>query len=130
MALAISGLRPAGMDLAMNLLLLAGWLEFLLTALNLLPVSQLDGGHVSYALFGTRHRFVAWSTVVVVATTALYTLEPRPAHHARPRADDGRPDPPASQPPDADLGRADGSSAWRRWRCCCCSCTPDPFGAL
>jgi len=67
----VLGPRPAGMDVLLNPLLMAGWLGFLITALNLVPVSQLDGGHISYALFGRYHRLVAWAVFLVAATVTL-----------------------------------------------------------
>ncbi len=42
-----------------NPLLMAGWVGMLITGLNMLPISQLDGGHVIYGLFGRRAHLVA-----------------------------------------------------------------------
>jgi membrane-associated protease RseP (regulator of RpoE activity) len=49
---------------------LAAWFGLLVTALNLMPVGQLDGGHVTYALFGRRaetlSRLVWWGAVAMI----------------------------------------------------------------
>ena len=49
----------------------AAWIGFLVTALNLLPVGQLDGGHVAYALFGPYHRQISLACFVFLLLCGL-----------------------------------------------------------
>ncbi|MCB2206550.1 site-2 protease family protein [bacterium] len=47
--------------------LVTGWFGLLVTALNMLPAGQLDGGHITYAMFGKRQHVVGRITVVTLA---------------------------------------------------------------
>lgn len=50
----IKGPLPPGHDLYAHPVLVAAWFGFLVTMLNLLPVGQLDGGHLTHAWFGDK----------------------------------------------------------------------------
>jgi len=51
----IAGMQaPDGMELELSPVAFAAWAGMFVTMINLIPISQLDGGHVAYALFGTR----------------------------------------------------------------------------
>lgn len=54
----------------LNPYFMAGWVGLLVTGLNMLPISQLDGGHVAYTLFGKWSRILAWG-VIVTAVAAM-----------------------------------------------------------
>ena len=70
----------------MNPFLMAAWVGLLITGLNMLPVSQLDGGHIIYALFVQKGRWIArgfliFSIVFVVVTNAvIWALMINPRH--------------------------------------------------
>ncbi len=52
-------------------LLMAAWAGLLVTGLNMMPIGQLDGGHVSFGLFGTRS---TWVGLIVMALAGTYLL--------------------------------------------------------
>lgn len=49
----------------LNPYLMAGWFGMIITGVNMMPVSQLDGGHVIYTMFGRRARWIARAFIVL-----------------------------------------------------------------
>jgi membrane-associated protease RseP (regulator of RpoE activity) len=66
----IWGSQPDGYSLNMHPMAFAAWFGLLATALNLFPVGQLDGGHISYAVLGRKSSNV---TLVMISVAVVLT---------------------------------------------------------
>ena len=71
----IFGPLPQGEDIYLHPLAYAGWVGIFITALNLFPIGQLDGGHILYALLRNKARLVA--TVVLYAGVGAVIITQR-----------------------------------------------------
>jgi deoxycytidylate deaminase/Zn-dependent protease len=65
------GVSPS--SVSMHPIAFAGWFGLFVTFLNLLPVGQLDGGHVVYALFGRGHRLISRLALVLLVFLGFQT---------------------------------------------------------
>jgi len=66
---------PEGAVVLGHPVLFAGWIGLLVTSLNLLPASMLDGGHAVRALFGARiHGLLSWVGIVVAAVLGYWLM--------------------------------------------------------
>ena len=70
----VLGVDPMATDFTIYLhpLAYAGWLGMFFTALNLLPMGQLDGGHVVYSLFNSKHAYIARISFLILLPLGFY----------------------------------------------------------
>jgi len=69
----IWGTIPDGYSLNMHPMAFAAWFGLLVTALNLFPVGQLDGGHISYAVLGRKSTYVTVVTICAAIVLAFFS---------------------------------------------------------
>ncbi len=70
----LSRVPPPGSDVVLHPLAFAGWLGMFVTALNLLPVGQLDAGHIAYAFLGRRYRFFSIFIIAALLLMGFFWL--------------------------------------------------------
>lgn len=57
---------PEGYDVILHPIAFAGWIGLFVTSVNLLPLGQLDGGHIAYALFVEKQRWIARLIIAIL----------------------------------------------------------------
>ncbi|MEE8341643.1 MAG: site-2 protease family protein [Candidatus Neomarinimicrobiota bacterium] len=61
-------------DVMLHPIAFAGWIGLLVTMLNLLPIGQLDGGHIAYAMLGRKYDKVSKFTLLALIPMGLLSL--------------------------------------------------------
>lgn len=65
-------LPSAGVDVQLNDVAFAAWIGLLVTMFNLLPIGQLDGGHVAYAVLGRYAVYVAYGAIAFCVLLGIF----------------------------------------------------------
>lgn len=78
MKIAVYGrfLPADGLDVHLNQVAWAGWAGLLVTSINLIPLGQLDGGHVAYVLFGDKAKLLYWPIMIAMVALVIVTRTP------------------------------------------------------
>ncbi len=71
----VLGVTPAHSDILLNPVAFAGWIGLFVTSINLIPVGQLDGGHIAYALLGEKHIRLSFLLILVMVSLGLLLWE-------------------------------------------------------
>ena len=71
----IIGTPAEGRDILLHPVAFAGWIGFFVTSLNLIPIGQLDGGHIAFAFLGGFHRALSFVLVIVLAVLGFFLWE-------------------------------------------------------
>ena len=106
---------PQGQDLYLGNVAFSGWIGLSVTAVNMLPVGQLDGGHVVYSLLGKKQHAIGWLFFVAMLVMGWWW----PGWYVWARADplpDPDPASPGAGPPPGAGSRAE-VAGWLLWRC-------------
>jgi membrane-associated protease RseP (regulator of RpoE activity) len=61
----------AASDIYLHPVARAAWIGLLATAWNLLPIGQLDGGHIVYAVAGNRHKLLTWISLGLLVVMGI-----------------------------------------------------------
>jgi hypothetical protein len=70
------GVLAPNQEVVLNPLLHAGWVGIFITAVNLVPVGQLDGGHILYTLIGRKAHWVAYGIIIGAVSWMVATKNP------------------------------------------------------
>ena len=72
----IHGPLAQNQTVMLNPLVFAGWVGIFITALNLLPIGQLDGGHILYTLIGRRAHVIAIGLILAAGGYMVFARDP------------------------------------------------------
>lgn len=68
----VIGITPDNADILLHPIAFAGWIGLFITSLNLIPIGQLDGGHIAFALLGERHKKLSVGLIAALCVMAVF----------------------------------------------------------